>query len=64
MFALFNEPSLVGRASWYVYPKYAGQLITASRDFAKGSQLKVTNLYNDKEVVVTVRDYGPKKCSN
>lgn len=64
MFALFNEPELIGAASWYVYPKYRGELITASRDFAIDSKIKVTNLYNDKEVIVTVKDYGPKKCED
>jgi len=64
LFAVFNEPELVGAASWYVYPKYRGELITASRDFAKGTQLKVTNLYNEREVIVTVCDYGPKLCVN
>jgi hypothetical protein len=64
MFAAFNEPEIVGKASWYVYPKYRGEMITASRDFAKGSQLLVTNLHNDNQVVVTVRDYGPKLCAD
>ena len=64
MIALFNESELTGKASWYVYPKYAGELIAASRDFAKGTQVKVVNLYNDREVIVTIRDFGPKKCEN
>lgn len=64
MVAIFNEPELVGKASWYVHPKYENELIAASRDFAIDSKLKVYNLYNNKEVVVTVKDYGPKKCSD
>jgi rare lipoprotein A (peptidoglycan hydrolase) len=64
MIALFDESALVGKASWYVYPKYSGELIAASRDFAKESQVKVTNLYNNKEVVVTIKDYGPKLCAD
>lgn len=62
--AIFNEPEIIGMASWYVHPQYRTDLMAASRDFAKGSQIKVKNLYNNKEVVVTIRDYGPKKCSD
>lgn len=64
MIALFNEPELVGKASWYVYPKYRGELIAASRDFAIDSKVKVTNLYNNWETIVTIKDYGPKLCSD
>lgn len=64
MFAVFNEPELVGSASWYVHPKYPNELVTASRDFAFDTRIKVTNLYNNREVVVTVKDYGPKKCED
>ena len=46
------------------YPKYRGELIAASRDFAKDSRVKVTNLYNDREVVVTIKDFGPKRCED
>ncbi len=62
--AIFNEPELVGMASWYVHPRYRGELMAASRDFAKGSKVKVQNLYNNKEVTVTILDYGPKKCAD
>ena len=64
MIALFNEPEIIGKASWYVYPKYSGQLIAASRDFAIDSKVKVYNFYNDREVIVTIKDFGPKKCSD
>ncbi len=63
-FAIFNEPELIGRASWYVHPKYENDLIAASVDFAKDTKLRVINLDNNKEVIVTVKDYGPKKCSD
>ncbi|MDO8669299.1 MAG: RlpA-like double-psi beta-barrel domain-containing protein [Candidatus Buchananbacteria bacterium] len=64
MIVLLNEPEIVGKASWYVHPKYENQLIAASRDFALDSKVNVYNLYNNKEVVVTIKDYGPKKCSD
>lgn len=64
MIALLNEPELVGKASWYVHPKFENQLIAASRDFAINSKVRVYNLFNDKEVTVTIKDYGPKKCSD
>lgn len=64
MIVLFNEPELLGQASWYVYPEYSGQLIAASRDFAINSRVKVYNFYNEREVVVTIKDFGPKKCSD
>lgn len=64
MLALFNESEIIGKASWYVHPKYENQLIAASRDFAIGSKVKVQNLYNNKEVVVTIKDFGPKKCAD
>lgn len=62
MIAIFNEPEIFGKASWYVHPKYENQLIAASRDFAIDTKLRVYNLFNDREVIVTVKDYGPKKC--
>lgn len=48
-----------GDASWY---RYKGGLFAASPDFPKGTQLKVTNLDNNKSVVVTVNDYGPDRA--
>lgn len=64
LFALFNESEVIGRASWYVHPKYQSELIAASRDFAIDSQVKVTNLYNNREIIVTIKDYGPKECKD
>ncbi|MBU1037373.1 septal ring lytic transglycosylase RlpA family protein [Patescibacteria group bacterium] len=62
--ALFEEPDQwVGEASWYAYK---GGLYAASRDFPKGTKLKVTNLTAasknfKKSVIVTVNDYGPEE---
>lgn len=64
IFAVFSEPEISGAASWYVYQKYAGQFIAASRDFAKDAKVKVVNLDNEKEVKVTIKDFGPKKCED
>ncbi|MEK7653115.1 MAG: septal ring lytic transglycosylase RlpA family protein [Patescibacteria group bacterium] len=64
IFAVFSESEVVGVASWYIYPKYAGQLIAASRDLAKDAKVKVVNLDNKKEVTVTIKDFGPKKCAD
>ncbi len=64
MFALFNESRLTGLASWYVHPKYRGELIAASRDFGREAELTVRNSENGREVTVTVKDYGPKICRN
>lgn len=64
LFAVLNEPYIVGKASWYVYPKYKGELIAAARDFAKGTKLKLTNLYNNRQTVVSIEDYGPKLCAD
>ncbi len=47
-----------GGASWY---KYKDCDCAASPDFPKGTQLKVTNIYNGKSVVVTVNDFGPER---
>ncbi len=60
-FAFFGKAELVGTASWYVHPRYPGQLITASVDFPFGTKLRVINTANNKEVIVTVKDYGPDK---
>lgn len=45
-----------GSATWYAY---TGTLACASRDYPKGTYLKVTNQGNGKSVVVIVNDYGP-----
>lgn len=60
-FAFFGKSELVGTASWYVHPRYPGELITASVDFPFGTKLRVINTANNKEVIVTVKDYGPDK---
>lgn len=64
MFAIFDGDELTGKASWYVNSKYPTELMTASRDFPINSKLKVINADNNKEVIVTVKDYGPKKCAD
>lgn len=64
MFAVFGSPYEEGKASWYVHPKYEGQLIAASRDLPIGSKARVTNLENGKSTVVTIRDFGPKLCAD
>ncbi len=63
-FTLFNGQEMVGLASWYVHPKYKKELMAASTIFPKGTKLKVINPANNKEVIVTVKDYGPKKCAD
>lgn len=47
-----------GIGSWY---KYKGCNCAASPDYPKGTKLKVTNLYNNKSVIITVNDYGPDR---
>ena len=61
IFAVLSKPSQLGTASWYVHPKYKKDLIAASVDFPQNTQLRVINLSNNKEVIVTVKDYGPDK---
>lgn len=61
MFAVFGDKELIGNASWYVHPKYVGELIAASTDFAMDTKLKVIAVNSGKEVIVTVKDYGPDK---
>lgn len=61
IFGLFEEPVQTGTASWYVHPRYKKELMAASTDFSFGSKVKVTNLANGKQVVVTIKDYGPDK---
>jgi len=62
IFALFDEKEIAGKASWYVHNKYKNQLIAASVDFAQDAKVRVINSDNNKEVIVTIKDYGPKKC--
>lgn len=47
-----------GEASWYAYK---GCDCAASRDYPKGTLLKVTDLQTKKEVIVRVNDYGPEE---
>lgn len=57
--AIVNESIMsYGKASWYKYKKCD---CAASPDFPKGTELKVTNLDNNKSVVVTVNDFGPER---
>ncbi len=56
--AVLEEKPLLGKASWY---KCIGGLYAASVDYPKKSFLKVTNLDNNKSVIVKVNDYGPDK---
>ena len=56
-----NQILTVGDASWY---KYKGGLFAASPDFKAGTVLKVTNLGNNKSVLVTVNDFGPNRKSH
>ena len=61
--AIFSENEISGKASWYVNPKYKTQDMAASTDFPIGTKVKVVNLDNNKSVVVTIKDYGPKRCA-
>lgn len=67
--AFFTQPSArivvleknvmeLGQASWY---KYKNCDCAASPDYPKGTKLRVKNIDNGKEVVVTVNDYGPDR---
>ncbi|HLD82221.1 MAG TPA: septal ring lytic transglycosylase RlpA family protein, partial [Patescibacteria group bacterium] len=47
-----------GEASWY---KYKNCDCAASPFYPKGTKLLVTHLYNDKQVVVVVNDFGPER---
>jgi len=61
MFTVLGDQELSGTASWYVHPKYRGELIAASTDFPFDTKLKVIGANTGKEVIVTVKDYGPDK---
>ena len=62
----------IGVGSWYG-GKFSGRLTksgepfnpnsltAAHRDFPMGSHVKVTNLHNDRTVVVRINDYGPAR---
>ena len=49
----------IGHASWYVHPRYRTEMMAASTMFPKGSKVKVTNLANNKSIMVTIKDWGP-----
>jgi len=49
--------SQIGFASWYSF--IPGDF-AASRFFKKGTKLLVTNLSNQKQVIVTINDFGPQ----
>lgn len=61
--AVIEEPNAwVGEASWYAYKN--GNF-AASRDWSKGTKLKVTSQNSEAErnnsVIVTINDYGPEE---
>jgi rare lipoprotein A (peptidoglycan hydrolase) len=60
-----GSPDQVGRGSWYALGLPAPDTLTcASRTFPRGSYLKVKDLYNGREVVCRVNDYGPEAWTN
>ena len=52
-----KSPIYAGLATWY---DFGGSLGTASRQFPKGTRLKVVAVNSGKSVIVTVNDYGPQ----
>ncbi len=56
--AVLEEKPMIGKASWY---KYKNCDCTASPDYPKGTLLKVTNLDNNKHIIVKINDYGPDR---
>ena len=60
-FAVFSSDMVLekGIASWY---KYRNCLCAASPDYPKGTMVKVTNLANDKSIVVKINDFGPDRA--
>ena len=59
--AVFSNPEVMGsgQASWYAHQ--SGDF-AASPDFPKGSLVRVTNLENNKTVVVEINDWGPDRA--
>ena len=56
--ALFLKPDVwAGQASWY---RYKDCDCAASRDYSKGTELKLTHLSSGKTEFVKVNDYGPE----
>lgn len=54
----YNSDQWLGKATWYHYKKC---LCAASRDYPKGTKLKVSNITNGKSVIIKINDYGPEK---
>lgn len=50
--------------SRYKYFNYKNGNFAASRDYPKGTKLKVTRLKTGKSIIVTVNDYGPELKTN
>ena len=48
---------MTGLGTWYAN---GNAMTAASRDFAFGTRLRVTNLANGRQVIVVVNDYGPQ----
>ena len=62
-----TEPVSMTEASWYDYtlngiPWGSSHRTTASREFERGTMVRVTNVENGKSVEVLVNDYGPELC--
>lgn len=58
-----------GKASWYDYTLSGIQWsknhrTAASRDYPRGTMLKVCNIANNKCIDVLVNDYGPEKAKH
>ncbi|MDD4606750.1 MAG: septal ring lytic transglycosylase RlpA family protein [Patescibacteria group bacterium] len=56
--AVLEDKVEQGQASWY---HCVGGLYAAHPEYERGTYLKVTNLENDKSVVVKVNDWGPDR---
>ncbi|MFA6252786.1 MAG: septal ring lytic transglycosylase RlpA family protein [Patescibacteria group bacterium] len=64
-----DETANDGVASFYDQSRYRSfgyknGLYAASRQYPKGTKLKVTRLLSGKSVIVTVNDYGPESKTN
>lgn len=57
--ASYIAPTLAGRRTASGVPFDPASLVAAHRTLPFGTRLRVTNLENDREVVVTVIDRGP-----
>lgn len=56
--AILEEKPEIGKASWY---RWKNGFFAAHPVYPKGTKVKVTNLENDKSVIVTINDWGPDK---